>query len=50
MTAQGVIGAIETEIPVVVKEFFWKEYCLTWCKSATCAQNNKEFKTQIVIS
>jgi len=27
MTAQGAMGAIDTEIPIVVKEFFWKEYC-----------------------
>ena len=27
MTVQGAMGAIETEIPVVIKEFFWKNYC-----------------------
>jgi len=27
MTAQGAMGAIDTEIPIVIKEFFWKDYC-----------------------
>ena len=27
MTAQGAIGAIDIETPVVIKEFFWKDYC-----------------------
>jgi len=27
MTVQGEIGAMDTEIPVVVKEFFWNDYC-----------------------
>ena len=27
MTAQGPMGAIETEIQVVIKEFFWSKYC-----------------------
>ena len=27
MKAQGAIGDMDAEIPVVVKEFFWKDYC-----------------------
>jgi len=26
-TVQGAIGAIDAEIPAVIKEFFWKDYC-----------------------